>query len=439
MDYKSMWSLLHGALDPLVPAGDPSRPELVRVDRKYSPQTELKKLLALPFGLHKALLAGASGSGKTTELLAVAQAASEHLVLMVDLRAHFEEQRGDVAALDRLQPWEVLSVVGLAVLRYGEEHLGHHWTTSERDGLRMALAAPSGKDPAKVDLGGLVKEVALLVADAAVGSVARPVVQGLKLLAAASGSVSLSLPLGTRERPPLPDQNGEVQELLHAVTRLINRLYEEHGRRVLLIVDGIDRGRTDLARRLFEDSQLLADLPCHQVLAVPLGIRPRNLRGGYKPHFLLNVPVVDHDAPRDEARMGKGVAFFEELWRARARAVDVSSEVVPVEQIRRLGRASGGEVRRFLEMLQHVVEQAWLEDVRAASAPIVTEIVDQWRRRWESGLTSDDVTALRRVAEQRMISSAEVDQRLLDERCVVAFPNESVWYFPHPLLTLRLG
>ena len=440
MDHSSMWRGLHGALDPLVPAGDPARPELRRVERHYSPAAELTRLLALPFGLHKALLAGASGSGKTTELLGVAATAQDHLVLIVDLKSHFHDQRGDVAALDRLQPWEVLAVIGLAVLRFGEEHLGHRWTASERDGLRAALAEPAGQKSAELDLSGLVNEVAILAGGAALGAGAAgaAVAAGLKLISAVAGNVSASLPLGLPGQRALTDQHQEVQGLLHAVNRLLGRLFEDYGRRVLLIVDGIDRAKTDLARRLFEDSQLLADLVCHQVLAVPLGIRQRNLRGGYNPHFLLNVPVIDPAAPRDLERLGGGIAFFEALWAARAGAVGVSPDVVPSAHIRRLGRASGGEVRRFLEMLQHVVERAYQDDAPGSTDEILAAVIDTWRRRWESGLTSDDIAALTRIAASKMISSADVDQRLLDERCVVAFPNESVWYFPHPLLTLRL-
>lgn len=63
--------------------------------------------------------------------------------------------------------------------------------------------------------------------------------------------------------------------------------------------------------------------------------------------------------------------------------------------------------------------------------------IDTWRRRWEADVNAATVDLLRRVFTARDLVGDEREPDLLDQRCIVAWPNDSVWYFPHPLLLLR--
>jgi hypothetical protein len=48
---------------------------------------------------------------------------------------------------------------------------------------------------------------------------------------------------------------------------------------------------------------------------------------------------------------------------------------------------------------------------------------------------------LRSVLAERALTgapeNADLEARLLDERCIVAWPNGSIWHYPHPLLLLE--
>jgi len=420
---------VHPRLDPLKPAGDPSEPTVKRVDRPHSPLEELVRDLGRPFGLRKELVCGPPGSGKSTELLAlVARVQHRHLVLMLDLRAHFEHQRGDAAALNRLQTWEVLSVIGLALYRYGEE-LGLAWETEHTEALAAGLKGPAKVD-ITLDVGGLAKEIALLVSALAIGPAAEA---GLKTVAAVAGNISAKLPLGLDDPTRrLPDQDEQVQHLRAAVTLLGQALQDHFHRKLLVVVDGIDRGDTDLARRLFEESRLLATLPWHQIYCAPQSLRKRNV-SGFDARPICSLPVRKKEDPW---AYGGGIAFFRALWRSRAESAGVPLGLLPTDCLDRLAWASGGFVRQFLEMAIDALELAWDDDT-CVTTDHVNAVEDRWRRRWEEDLGSTRKAALKDVLEHRVHDDSSLQLELIDQRCIVAYPNDSIWYSPHPLLLIH--
>jgi hypothetical protein len=416
-------------LDPLTAAGAPSEHAVPRVERPYSPIGRLIKNLGFPTGTERVLVYGASGNGTTTELLAAYAALHKQLcVIFIDVYAHMH-QRGAEVAVAHLQPWEVLAIVGLGLYRFGEEVLQVEWTDDETHALVEGLISPSGLTSATLDVRALAGEIALLLVESV--SPAAGVVWKIKqaLTTHLSGA---SLPLGRPERPVEDDQSPRVQRLQHVVNRLIGRINKKCGRPVLLILDGLDRGDRALAQRLFERSSLLARLPCHQLVAAPVSVSPHHTKV-YSPSPIANVPVIQQHSPPMENP--EGVAFFVRLWRSRAERAQVSPELIPESLLRRVGWASGGEVRLFLQMLQEVVKAAWLEG-GVLNGLLVEAVIDEYRRRWEWEVGTTKVKRLAETLHSRQHDDTEQFNDLLDARCVLAYPNETVWYYPHPLLTL---
>ena len=418
-------------LDPFTAAGAPSEHPVPRVERPYSPIGRLINNLRFPAGTERVLVYGASGNGTTTELLAAYAALHKQLcVIFIDVYAHMH-QRGAEVNVAHLQPWEVLAIVGLGLYRYGAEVLQIQWTEDETHALVEGLISPSGLNPGTLDVRALAGEIALLLVESV--SPAAGVVWKIKqaLTTHLSGA---SLPLGRPDRPVEDDQSPRVQRLQSVVNRLIGRINTHCGRPVLLILDGLDRGDRGLAQRLFERSGLIARLPCHQLVAAPASVSPHHVQV-YRPSPIANVPVIlQHDPPRPNP---DAATFFEELWRSRAACAQVPAERVPDVLVRRLGWASGGEVRLFLQMMQELVKSSWIDD-REPDEALSEDVIDVLRRRWESDVGSTKVARLAAVAQSRQHDDTEQFHALLDARCVLAYPNETVWYYPHPLLTLVL-
>lgn len=425
---RALWEQLHPLLDPQQPAGGDSR--FRRIDRPYSPLEGLVTELRRPLGRHrKELLYGPPGSGKTTELLALLPRLYDvRTPVFLDLLRHFQDQRGDRAALDHLHPWELLSLIGLTVYQTGL-HAGVRWTPDETEALRGALAEPG--QAAQVDVGALAKELALtLVKVLPGGSV------GLELVAAVAGAASVQLPLGLPDRLLLPDQDSRVQRLRQAVTALILRFERENpGRKLLVVVDGLDRSNdAGVAQRLFVDSGLLADLPCDLVICVSPELPVRNVRG-FRPLPITTLPVLRReDAPNPNP---PGLEFFWALWQDRLHAAGVEAELASPARIERLAWASGGLVREFLNMARDALGLAWDED-SVMTSDHVERVIDQWRRRWEEGLNTTQLRRLRAVMTELRPDDSDTDRELMHHRCILAYPNDSMWYFPHPLLTLKL-
>src|SRR5262249_34138610 len=114
----SPWLTIYQRFDPEVPALVPAW----RSDRKDSPALAITSMPDELFEQQRWLIRGTTGTGKSTELLRIAEVLTyRELVVRVDLHEHFSNVVGDAAALDRVEPWEVVFLAGLAVIRVSED------------------------------------------------------------------------------------------------------------------------------------------------------------------------------------------------------------------------------------------------------------------------------------------------------------------------------
>src|SRR5690606_10314528 len=190
---QEIWAKVYERFDPEKPADKPWR-----VERKYSPAQEIVRELARPMGGHKRfMILGGLGSGKSTELMGIAEARSQSgPVVFLDLVEHFEQRLGDIPALDRVQPWEVGRLAG-----GGEFGLAK---------LAASVAALSG--------GALTGGAATLV--------------GAGLVAVSEVAKSFQFKIGIPGRKPRSDQDQAVRQLLEAVNALIGDLQGRYATRL---------------------------------------------------------------------------------------------------------------------------------------------------------------------------------------------------------------
>lgn len=440
MSRRHHWKEIHNRFDPELPA---DRPDW-RADRALSPATRIEQLLAAPFGPPRVLLLGTIGTGKSTELLRIAEArAREELVVHVDLVRHFEEVVGDLPALQRVSSWEVCFLVGLAVMKAAKERWGHRWSPAQVEALGAAwhqvAAAAEVDQPPTLDIPKLLEGMVVLASEAAIPGGSLVVSGGLKLLGAAVGAAQWAVPLGLGARA-LRDQDTEMRQLLDAVNDLVRTVRQDLARQVLVVLDGLDRTQDfEQARRLFIESQLLSRLDCPLVLAGPFVLRHHMATAtirGFEVETLFNEPVLDHDDP---TAPGPGVEFFRELYRRRVADLD-GTGLIPADLLDRLARYSGGRGRDFVRFIRNVAIQAWMDDTEQATLPLVEGVLTQARLLLESGLHRGDIDLLRQVAddpEHRLPDDPQV-WKLLEYTRLLPYPNRSEWFYPHPLLTLSL-
>ncbi|WP_437590079.1 hypothetical protein [Sorangium sp. So ce1000] len=445
MSRRAIWETIYKRFDPFRPADN----RAWRAERVRSPASRIVQRVAMPFGDTRALVTGTTGTGKSTELLRIAEARSgQDFVIVLDLHRHFAEVVGEEQALRNVGAWEVVFLAGLALVRAASELLPYPIPPSHVADLsaaweKVARATETpGAQTAAVDAGALAKAMVVLASAglpllgapaAAVGTV------GLKVLEAASGALKWNLPIGQAARRRR-DQDAEMQTLLQAVNVLIGHV-QSKAMRILLLIDGLDRiVELDRAEALFIESEMIAQLECRVVVSGPFALRSSPAASAI-PRFnlilpLVNEPVMDH---RDPTQHGPGLDFFCELY-ARRTADLGAPDLVARPELEQLAYYSGGRARDFVKLIRALAEQAWLEDAPHATPALVDAVLDSMRRLLETGLDEGHIEVLEAVMAnpRHRIPSDERARELLTYGHLLPYPNESVWHYPHPLLTMHL-
>ncbi|KYF82742.1 hypothetical protein BE17_40720 [Sorangium cellulosum] len=444
MTRRAVWETVYKRFDPFRPADNPAW----RAERVRSPASRIVQRVAMPFGDTRALVTGTTGTGKSTELLRIAEARSgQDFVIVLDLHRHFAEVVGDEQALRNVGAWEVVFLAGLALVRAASELLPYPIPASYVADLsaaweKVARATETPGAQAVVDAGALAKAMVVLASAglpllgapaAAAGAV------GLKVLEAASGALKWNLPIGQAARRRR-DQDAEMQTLLQAVNVLIGHV-QSKAVRILLLIDGLDRiVELDRAEALFIESEMIAQLECRVVVSGPFALRSSPVASAI-PRFnlilpLVNEPVMDH---RDPTQRGPGLDFFCELY-ARRTADLGAPALLARPELERLAYYSGGRARDFVKLVRALAEQAWLDDAPSATPALVDAVLDSMRRLLETGLDEGHIEVLEAVManpRHRIPSDARA-RELLTYGHLLPYPNESEWYYPHPLLTMHL-
>ncbi|MCX4240295.1 hypothetical protein [Paraliomyxa miuraensis] len=433
---ESFWRAVHEAFDPIRPVTDPA----LRVEReaRYNPMVELDRRLRLPIGHMCYGVAGSVGSGKSTELLAAADKLTDDaLVVFVDLWRHFESSVRDPGALNHLQPWELIGLLGLSLVRAGTDRFGHKWEGRE-ERLAEALGAfttADGADPS-VDVARLAGGLAV-AAGGAVGAIAGT---GLQLLKAATDSWTWRI--GLRDRKRSSDQEPRVRRVLVATNEVIEALQSAYDRKLVLVVDGLDRVQaSETFKDLFVESNLLPELACDTVVCAELGLvqRYRSRLRLSKTFELTNIPVASAGDPWSE---GPGIDFFHDVIRRRLASLDVPvpSDAFPSEMVRRIAWCSGGRLRDFMSLVREIAIHGLINGVTTTAPETMEAVIDVFRRECEGGLNAKEIAQLQHVLDdpKHRLPDGDVALTLLDKHLLLAYPNQSTWYLPHPVLMLTL-
>lgn len=437
-DQKSLqrfWKAVYDSFDPDEPVTVPA----LRVprDEKYSPAEQALPSLLSDFGVQRVLVAGAIGSGKSTELLTIAErlGAAGRVVVSFDLGNHMEYSVKDPGAIERLQAWEIVGLVGLAVLRAGTKRWGHAWRGAD---AALAKALSSQSDGAELDVAKLATGLAVTVGGA-VGAATNTGIEVLKAIGDA-WSWKLGLP-GARRRS---DQDEGVRNVVAATKTIIESLSTALDRRIVVIIDGLDRiRRAQGFEGLFVESGLVQSLPCDLVMSAHLAMVQR-YRGSLRfdqRYDLCNEPVADREDPwKPDPR---GVRFFRELVERRFHAlegVQVIPDVLSEPLLERLVWCSGGRLRDFMGFMRSIALLASGQTVTRVGTDLVERIIDKARRLLSDGLNADEIELLEDLARDptHRLPGSDLAIELLEQQLILAYPNENAWYLPHPLLMIAL-
>ena len=134
------------------------------------------------------------------------------------------------------------------------------------------------------------------------------------------------------------------------------------------------------------------------------------------------------------------MALCVEAWRQRTLDLDPEQRRFPETLLRTLAWCSGGRMRDFVRLIRMVAEYAWDAELHAADDAVLNRVIDDRRRVVEEGLNQRHLELLRMVIDdpRHLLPADERTIELLNNQWLLPYPNESVWWFPHPLLTRKL-
>lgn len=428
MSSKQAWEKLLDLCDLERSVLDPS----VWAERTYSPRAELLERLHAPRP-PRLLLSGLMGSGKSTELLRVAaEARRDWFVVYLDLGRALANVFQDAAGLQLLTAWEVCFLIGVTTIAQAVELLGDDAVSAEaRRGLEAAWARASNDKPERTLDSASLGKALLTGAGAALGGLVAETFKGW-----------LPIKVGIKGRPDFDAQSEEVRGIASAVNRVFKELQQKH-RRVLVIVDGLDRIKSaERAKAVFIDSTLVASLECATLLCAPFAPH-RHLEAylaqGFVRFRLLCEPVLSASNTSGKALEPdpRGLAVLHEVFARRAKLAGLEGALTTT-QLDRLALYSGGRLREFVRMLNELALRGWRREADALDDNDVAAVLDRTRRDVEESLRKDHLELLRSVLAdpKHELPDSDLAAELLHSERLLVYPNESEWFFPHPLLTL---
>ena len=396
---------LRGALNIL----DPERP--LRTDeelkdwfvaRPDSPIDELRILLEDTNEPQKVLFTGHRGSGKTSELAKLGQQLGDEFFIV-----HYSVK--SILNLFDLSYVDVVLSLGLQLIR--EATQGD--LAVEEDVLRQILAF--GKDISEeTELGATTR--------AEVGA-------ELNFLVG-----KLSSKLGTEDatrRVVREKVSHRIGDLLESVDTLAREVERHTGRRVLVIVEDLDKTDLRTAKELFyEHASSLSAPPVSIIYTFPTALRHDNdfmqiVTNFPNPSILPGMKVVLRDGEPDE----DGLECLRRVFTNRA-----DESLIAPEALDRLAELSSGIPRELVALGR----QACLEARKSENARIELDNVERAasRRRMEYQvlLTSRQLELLKAVHAARRVENDEEHRALLHNLSAVEYRNDEAWHDVHPVV-----
>jgi len=376
------------------------------------------------------LFTGNRGTGKTTELLRLAQVLQGY-----DFEVFYADLADYLLLTQRIEITDFLIAVLGGLSEKVEERFG----------------VPVGKE------GFFKRAWSFLQSEVRFQEVTVPA-GPIELKAALLHTPRFKEELQLRLRDRVQDLAKEAHEFAAEVAQHVRRQRNDPNKRIVLIVDSVERlrgiGDSSDIREVFKSAETLfsshADLlrftgvsvvytvpPYLQALVGALG----QLYAGGRIYALPSVHVYEccPEPGLPPQISDLGVSKMLEIVRRRFPQCD---EIVAIDDLRRLAQHSGGDLRDFFRMLRLAVTRAPSDGVPLP--PRVITNAENAVRADMLPIADDDRAWLKRIADSHSAELPSLDRlpefaRLQQGKYLLQYRNGADWYDVHPLLRGELG
>ncbi len=384
----------------------------------------------------KWVVCGSMGSGKSSELA--------HLggLLQADYAVIGLDLPNTVASVDRIQPAEVLFLIGVAAIRAAADlwnhKIGDDAIKQLQAALRPLLTPGLDLQPSEILQGAALFAANVLApgSTALVGAAARAV----------GGAVSGKLP---RSRPSpingvtrsVHDGEPDLVRLQEAVDRILAEVAEV--RPPIVLVDGLDKiQELPSIRKMFSSSRILS-LPASPIvytapITLMLATEWQAAGGQFRRERLTNIVIHRPDLPGidiADAKLRAGLHVLRQVVEKRLALADLpANEVFAADSLERLIASSGGVLRNLILVCRYAIEIAFRARAPHVSPEVADEAVNELRKEYEITMNSLRRDELVHVLAHGEPSGRDVSLELLLGGYALPYSNGKVWFEPHPIL-----
>ena len=225
-----------------------------------------------------------------------------------------------------------------------------------------------------------------------------------------------------------------LSELLERVDLVIGEIERITRKKVLIIVEDLDKADLASAREIFcEHSMSLTQSSCRIIFTFPIALRHDNdfinIRHNFdEPYVLPNFKVVTHDGNPDET--GKT-----ELKQIIIHRLAPEARLMTPAAVDLLVTLSGGLPRELVTLTRRSCLLAMLKNRSQIDDQIVKQAGNRLSNDYRVLLTTAQLKVLKDVAETKRVENDAEYRDLLHNLSVLEYRNDTIWYDVHPVVS----
>lgn len=222
-----------------------------------------------------------------------------------------------------------------------------------------------------------------------------------------------------------------LSELLDRMRYVIDEVERNGQRRVLFIVEDIDKLNLANARDLFlEHARSLTTVPASIIYTFPIALRNSleftHITPNFGRHYILP-PVQLHDQTGKPNTDGQDI--LREIFLRR-----LDENLIEADALDTLISASGGLVGTLVRLGQWAAEHALVDGKAAIDRPSADQAIAEMRGDFKALLRQQDYEVLRQQVRGEELTNEEAVREVLYTGCLLEYLNGEPWYGIHPIV-----
>lgn len=222
-----------------------------------------------------------------------------------------------------------------------------------------------------------------------------------------------------------------LSELLDRMRYVIDEVERNGQRRVLFIVEDIDKLNLANARDLFlEHARSLTTVPASIIYTFPIALRNSldftHITPNFGRHYILP-PVQLHD--RDGKPDAEGRHILREIFLRR-----LDESLIEPDALNAIISASGGLVGTLVRLGQWSAEHALVDGKPVIDLASAEQAIAEMRGDFKALLRQQDYQVLRQQIRGEELTNEEAVREVLYTGCLLEYLNGEPWFDIHPIV-----